>query len=206
VPDAVSDNGNPTDEDRDRYLRLLDNARGRGLLDVEEHAKRVVAVGSANSLDELNEIVWQLPVAERPTVQPKTRGAPGRRPHQTQVAPLMFKMETAPPAGGANATALPGRSALLEPSVPAVLPSLDYDDPDGIRKLDPVDVAMLQMRHTAKKPEPARRWAALVAVAFIFIVLTALGVILAVHSHSSSGGNGGLSRPGSSYSIPARST
>ncbi len=166
----------------------------------------MVAIGSASSLDELNEIVWQLPVAERPTVQPKTRGSSGRQRRQTQVAPPLFTMETATPAGGANGTVLPGQSALLEPSAHAVLPPLEYDGAEGVRKLDPVDVAMLQMRRTTKKPEPARRWAALVAVAFMFIVLIALGVILAVHSHASSGGNGGLSRPGSSYSVPARTT
>ncbi len=131
MPDAVSDSGNPTDEDRDRYLRLLDNARDRGLLDVEEHARKVVAIGSASSLDELNEIVWQLPVAERPTVQPKTRGSSGRQRGQTQVAPPLFTMETATPAGGANGTVLPGQSALLEPSAHAVLPPLEYDGAEG---------------------------------------------------------------------------
>ncbi len=202
MPDAPADRGNPTDEDRDRYLRLIDNARDRGLLDIEEHAKRVVAIGAARSLDELNDIVWQLPVMQGPAVQRQTRGAAGQS-RQPQVSPLPITMDTAPTTGNGRGTVVHDRSAQSEPSAPADLPPLAGGGPDGMRRLDPVDVAMLHLRSTAKKPEPARRWAALVVVALMFIVLIALGVVLAAHSHSSSGSNGGLTRPGPSYSAPA---
>jgi hypothetical protein len=94
------------------------------------------------------------------------------------------------------------------PVIPAVadLSLLSGAGPEGMRKLDPVDVAMLQMRRSAKKPAPSRRWAALVAVGLVFLVLIVLGVILAAHTHTSSGGSGSLGNPRPPHSAPARSS
>jgi hypothetical protein len=171
VLDGQPDNaGYPTEEDRDRYLHLLDNARERGLLAVDEHANRVLAVGGANTFEELNRVVWELPVLERPAMARSTRLA-----------------ATDP-------------SVLRDPSAHAASGEV------SMRKLDPVDVAMLQMRQTAKKPQSNRRWAALVAVALVFLVLIVLGVVLAAHTRSSSGHNGGLMRRAPAYSAPFRSS
>jgi hypothetical protein len=149
---------------------LLDNARDRGLLAVDEHANRVLAVGGASSFEELNRVVWELPVLERPAVARSVRLA-----------------ATDP-------------SVLRDPSVHAAAGHV------SMRKLDPVDVAMLQMRQTAKKPRPSRRWVALVVVAAIFVVLIFVGVVLAAHTRASSGNNGGLSKPQPTLSTPAGSS
>ncbi len=174
MPDGSPENEiSPTDEDRDRYLRLLDNARDRGLLDLDEHAYRVLAVGAATSLDELNSIVWELP---------PTMVRPGR-PSQPD--------PSVPGASVPGASVLPGRTVLPERSGQPDVSVLADLGPEGMRRLDPVDVAMLQMRGTAKVPNPSRRWAALVAVALVFLVLIILGLVLAANSRASNGGNSG---------------
>jgi hypothetical protein len=195
VPDSSAENAKlPTDEDRERYLRLLDNALDRDLLDAEEHARRVLEVGTATSIDELNGIVWQLPVMDRPAVQRPSRVVSSGQRRRPQVGPPSSVMDTAqaPVDAGpviADVSSAPDSRPLLDPSV------LSAAHPDGTRMLDPVDVAMLQMRREAKKSEPSRRWAALVAVAVMFLILIVLGVVLAAHSRTSSGGNGGLGNP-----------
>jgi hypothetical protein len=215
VPDGSAENAKlPTDEDRERYLRLLDNALDRGLLDVEEHARRVLDVGTANSIDELNGIVWQLPVMERPAAQRPSRVVSSGQRRRPQAAPLSAVMGTSPGPESAGpvfadlsrSPDLSGPPDFSGPPDSHALPDasvLSAAHPDGTRMLDPVDVAILQMRREAKKPEPTRRWAALIAVAVMFLILIVLGVVLAAHSHTSSGGNGGLGNPAAPHSTPA---
>jgi hypothetical protein len=203
VPDGSEENGkHPTDEDRERYLRLLDNARDRGLLDVEEHARRVLDVGVATSFDDLNEIVWQLPVMERPTDKRPSRAAPLRQRRQPEAGPLPALDPLAAQQGTSavieDVSSVPVTPVIADPS------SLTGAGLEGMRMLDPVDVAMLQMRRSAKKSAPSRRWGALVAVGLVFLVLIVLGVILAAHTHTTSGGGGSLGNPRAPHSAPAR--
>ena len=203
MPDGSAEHAKlPTDEDRERYLRLLDNALDRGLLDVEEHARRVLDVGTANSIDELNGIVWQLPVMERPAVQRPSRVVSSGQRRRPQAGPPTAGMDTSPGPESAG----PVLADVSTPPDSRALPNmsvLSASHPDGTRMLDPVDVALLQMRRDTKKSEPSRRWAALVAVAVMFLILIVLGVVLAAHSHTSSGGNGGLGNPAAPHSTPA---
>jgi hypothetical protein len=65
---AVDDGGDevgttvPTDDDRQRYGRLLDSARERGLIDDDEYSHRLTELGEADSIEELTRIVSELPV------------------------------------------------------------------------------------------------------------------------------------------------
>ena len=190
---AGAGSGHPTEEDRDRYMRLLDNAHDRGLLDAEEHAHRVVAVGAAGSIEELNDIVWQLPVMERPAVA-RPAHAPARRQGRGPGRASFPLPDRALPSLPAIEPVLPDSPAPGHRSAVPDLADLSRADPDGVRRLDPVDIAMLQMRRNAKKPEPARRWLALVVVVIMFLVLIVLGVVLAAHSRASNGGNSGANQ------------
>ena len=168
MPEAQAQSANaPTEQDRDRYLRLLDNARDRGLLDVDEHTHKVLSVGAARSMEELNTIVWELPVMQR---------APHKAPSPATESPLSPASDA--PLSPASDTSRTGEGGS-----------------EGMPKLDPVDIAMLRLHGTARKPEPSRRWAALIAVAVIFVVLMVLGIVLALHTKEINSNKGGLLYP-----------
>jgi hypothetical protein len=119
----------PDDDDRQRYGRLLDSARMRGLIDDEEYSRRLTELGEASTEAEMREMVARLPAMRA--------------------------------GAGADATA------------PA-------------SGLDPVDLARL-MKRSGRDQGQNRRWAALVAIALMFLVLIVLGIVLAMSVHSRSG-------------------
>ncbi len=66
-----------SDEDRNRYGLLLDHAAERGLLSTDEYEVRLGELASATSIDEMRQIVTELPVFTVAAATP-TKGA--RRP------------------------------------------------------------------------------------------------------------------------------
>ncbi len=82
-----------TDEDRNRYGRLLDHAAERGLLSPTEYRLRLTGVAEATSIGELQRIVTELPVFDAMSA-PSTRSA-------------------APTGGGTGAVPVPGLDAAL---------------------------------------------------------------------------------------------
>ncbi len=78
-----------TDEDRDRYGRLLDRAAERGLLDAYDYEVRLRDLASASTIEEMNRIVTELPAFTAPPPVAGTRArasavgtpklGPGRR-------------------------------------------------------------------------------------------------------------------------------
>lgn len=76
-PEAVSAPG-VSDEDRNRYGRLLDRAAERGLVNAYEYEVRLRDLAEATSIEELNRIVTELP-AFTATAAP-ARSGPRRRP------------------------------------------------------------------------------------------------------------------------------
>jgi hypothetical protein len=139
----------PTEEDRARYLHLLDGARQRGLLGDGEYGVRVVELYQAESFDKLNEIVQQLPALA---------GTADQKPRKPK-APVV-----------------------------ATTPVLTSDELSAMSKLDPVDLARLSSAKSAHKASPGNKWVALAVVAFMFVVLIVLGVLLAAHTRSTNDG------------------
>ena len=91
-----------TDEDRNRYGLLLDRAAERGLLSTDEYEVRLGELAEATSIDQMQQIVTELPVFTAAGGHPPTgsrRPAAGRRP-----SPVMAVGEPAPvePVGGAR--------------------------------------------------------------------------------------------------------
>jgi len=71
------DQGGVTDDDRQRYGLLLDRAAERGLLDTAEYQHRLGDLASATTIDQMNEIVTELPVFSMPAAT-ATRRPPRR--------------------------------------------------------------------------------------------------------------------------------
>jgi hypothetical protein len=67
------DQAGVTDDDRQRYGLLLDRAAERGLLDTVEYEHRLGDLASATTIDQMKNIVTELPVFATPgTTAPRT--------------------------------------------------------------------------------------------------------------------------------------
>jgi hypothetical protein len=66
-----------TDEDRNRFGTLLDHAAERGLLDPREYELRLGELASATSIDQMREIVTELPILSTPPALAAARGKRG---------------------------------------------------------------------------------------------------------------------------------
>jgi hypothetical protein len=74
--------GPVTDEDRNRFGLLLDRAAERGLLDHREYEVRLGELAAASTVEEMREIVTELPILTKPpasATSPRGRGL-GRSP------------------------------------------------------------------------------------------------------------------------------
>jgi hypothetical protein len=69
------DQAGVTDDDRHRYGLLLDRAAERGLLDTAEYQHRLGDLASATTIDQMNEIVTELPVFAPPTATTTRRSS-----------------------------------------------------------------------------------------------------------------------------------
>lgn len=136
-------------------MHLLDRALERGLLGDGDYMLRANALQQATDIEQMNEIVQQLPVLEVPAKVRTTRSPPKAR------------MPVNIPDDLADKTA--------EPPF----------DPDDLSALDAVDVAMLMRSVQVRKaPSTNRRVAALGIVAVLFLLLVILGLYLASHDHA----------------------
>jgi hypothetical protein len=69
------DQAGVTDDDRQRYGLLLDRAAERGLLDSAEYQHRLGDLASATSIDQMKDIVTELPVFATPGATPRRPAA-----------------------------------------------------------------------------------------------------------------------------------
>jgi hypothetical protein len=111
----------PTEADREKYMRLLDGALARKVIDEPGYTDGIQSIMRATTIAEMNAIVQQI--------------------HETS--------------------------------------------------LDPIDLARISAgtRSGVRTPNQKARYAAVIAVAVMFVILLILGVVLAAHTHSSSGGS-----------------
>jgi Domain of unknown function (DUF1707) len=198
----------PTVEDKDRYLRLLDNAMARGLLDGEEYMERAAAIDSAASIDELNRIVQEMPLLPmggtgRPASSSTGSAAVGAgstaatsmsssiSAHDVHnVNDLNVNTKTNVESSQVGGVAEGANVEVGDPEMTAAawdplatpLPEIDEE-----AKLDAVDLALLHRQSRAARPSAAttgKRWTALIVVAVMFILLIVVGILLASHSKS----------------------
>jgi hypothetical protein len=172
-------------EDKERYLKLLDNAMARGLLDGEEYMDRAAAIDQAQSIDQLNRIVQEMPLLPM-------GGLGAQPPAATGVADPLGGAPVSSGAVGVGEGVKGGGNANLDANIEAnlgtPLPAIDEDT-----KLDAVDLALLHRQSRAQTSTAAamtnKRWLALVLVVVMFVILIVLGVVLAAHSKSVNNGS-----------------
>jgi hypothetical protein len=178
-------------------MRLLDSALSRGLLGDGDYMLRADALQQATSIEHMNTIVQQLPVLENlAKSRPTTSGSRRRRTDQQVEVPLISQApetslaseifqspETTSAAETSNAPEVGPALAISKPLEPLT-------EPDDMKALDPVDVAMLLKSAQIRKPSSNRRMQALAVVGILFLVLIVIGVLLAEHDRSVNGSNG----------------
>jgi len=165
VPPAPPPPGSPSVAERERYARLLLNADERGVLGDVEYVERCAAIDTATSIDELNQIVQELPILG--SGRPAGQIPPAVRRPSSEV-------------GGRGTVGGAGRAASASAATPGFA---------GHREsLDPVDLARLQQIQPAAK-DSDHRWLALVVIVVLFVVLIIFGAVLLsrIHSTNSSG-------------------
>jgi hypothetical protein len=171
----------PSEEDRERYMRLLDRALERGLLGDGDYMLRADAIARATDIEQMNEIVQRLPVLEVPAKARTARSGGTRQRTDAPVPPQMGVQEPPP-------IQPPPLKARMPVNVPGDLADqIDVPpfDPDDLSALDAVDVAMLMRSVQVRRaPSTNRRFAALAIVAFLFLALVVLGLYLASHDHT----------------------
>jgi len=216
-PQAVG--ATPTDEDRKRYLRLLDNAFSRELLDHFEYNRRATEIQSAGTIDQMNAIVQNLPLLEKPGAQARARSSVMRQPVASEIArgaessPLtgngvhqngvdqngVHQNDTRPVSEAYRSSTSTHWATLTSLGVESEIDVRDVIDPATGEPiaLDPVDLARLANRRNGNNggastdANQSRRFGALVVVAIMFLVLMVLGLVLAAHTHAT--GHDGLS-------------
>jgi hypothetical protein len=139
-------------------MRLLDGALRGGFLDDGEYMHRAAGIQQAESLEQMNEIVQQIPVLD-----------PSKHRSARSVGNLDRTSET------------PEQSRTTSPRLAELAPI------DDSTRLDPVDVALLMRSAQSRNPAPNRRIGALAVVGLLFLVLIILGVLLAIHDRSANG-------------------
>ena len=182
-------------EDRDRYLRLLDNAMARGLLDGEEYMDRAAAIDGATSIEDLNRIVQEMPLlpmggTRLPSASTATPGVPSAERARDVQNVNDIRVDPKIDTSGSQVEGVDGEAdganvdadvRELGTSLPDPLPEIDAE-----AKLDAVDIALLH-RQSRARPTTAtsnRRWTALIVIAVMFILLVVVGVLLAAHTKS----------------------
>ena len=178
----------PTEGDRDRFARLLTSALERQLLDEAEYLRRLEVLSKATSVEEMTQLVQQLPIfgsapGSRPTAGRPDAQAGTRSGGVTQPETLVRGGGGAGGGGGVPGTGT-GASAYW---------------PGG---LDPVDLARLAGSPGRSGRQGDHRWVAMVMVVLLFVLLLAIGVVLATRITAAPGGlvrplagRGGLVRP-----------
>jgi hypothetical protein len=110
----------PSEADREKYMRLLDGALARNVIDELGYTDGIQSIMHATTIEEMNAIVQQI--------------------HETS--------------------------------------------------LDPVDLVRISAgTRSPRTPNQKARYAAVIAVVVMFLILIILGVVLAAHTHASSGGS-----------------
>jgi Domain of unknown function (DUF1707) len=205
-PQAVG--ATPTDEDRKRYLRLLDSAFSRELLDHFEYNRRATEIQSAGTIDQMNAIVQNLPLLEKPAAPVRSRSSAMRQPVASEIARATAPGIALSPLTGSgvhqDATRTVDEAYRSSTSTHwATLTSLGVESEIDVRDvidpvtgepiaLDPVDLARLANGRNGNNggasanANQSRRFGALVVVAIMFLVLMVLGLVLAAHSHATS--------------------